>query len=196
MPIGRQVTFIDPEYSSGRWLGFTGIVKSNPFYEICRSQQDVEIQGDWRKLLNEVRDSHWMMAYGDHLQPLATAALYPEVCRHLGKTRSTVALVLRVPVNGPLPQKPEVCAVYLGDNLYDTTVGDASGFYPSLPVAFQERAYRLSRHDIPGRRGRDKRRHPVRQRRPPAAAGVVILRLGRRRSAGQRQTRRQRRRLP
>jgi len=76
------------------------------------------------------------------------AALYPEVCRHLGKTRNTVALVLRAPVNGPLPQKPEVCAIYLGDNLYDTTVGDASGFYPSLPVAFQERAYRLSRHVI------------------------------------------------
>jgi hypothetical protein len=56
------------------WLGFTGVVKSNPFYDICRSQQDVEIQGDWRKLMNEVRDSHWMMAYGHHLKPLAYAA--------------------------------------------------------------------------------------------------------------------------
>jgi len=74
MPVGRQVTFIDPEYSTARWLGFTGVVKSNPFYEICRSQQDVQIQGDWRKLLNEVRDSHWMMAYGNHLRPLAYAA--------------------------------------------------------------------------------------------------------------------------
>jgi len=74
MPVGREVTFIDPEYSTGRWLGFTGIVKSNPAYEICRSQQDVEIQGDWRKLLNEVRDSHWMMACGNHLKPLAYAA--------------------------------------------------------------------------------------------------------------------------
>jgi len=74
MPVGRQVTFIDPEYSTGRWLGFTGVVKSNPFYDICRSQQDVEIQGDWRKLLNEVRDSHWVMAYGNHLRPLAYAA--------------------------------------------------------------------------------------------------------------------------
>ena len=74
MPIGQQVTFIDPEYSTGRWLGFTGIVKDNPFYEICRSQQDVGIQGDWRKLLNEVRDSHWMMAYGDYLKELGYAA--------------------------------------------------------------------------------------------------------------------------
>ncbi len=74
IPIGRQVTFIDPQYSTGRWLGFTGIVRSNPGYEICRSQHDVEIQGNWRKLLNEVRDSHWMMAYGDHLKELAYAA--------------------------------------------------------------------------------------------------------------------------
>jgi L-fucose isomerase-like protein len=74
MPIGQQVTFIDPEYSTGRWLGFTGIVRSNPFYAICRSQQDVQIEDDWRKLLSEVRDSHWMMAYGHHLQPLAYAA--------------------------------------------------------------------------------------------------------------------------
>ncbi len=73
MPIGQQVTFLDPEYSTGRWLGFTGLVKSNPSYEICRSQQDVEIQGDWKKLVNEVRDSHWMMVYGDHLKELAYA---------------------------------------------------------------------------------------------------------------------------
>jgi len=74
IPKGQQVTFIDPEYSTGRWLGFKGIVKSNPYYEICRSQQDVEIQGDWKKLIKEVRDSHWMMAYGDYLKELGYAA--------------------------------------------------------------------------------------------------------------------------
>jgi len=73
MPLGQQVTLIDPEYSTGRWLGFTGIVKDNPFYEICRSQQDVQIQGDWKNLLNEVRDSHWMMAYGDYLKEVGYA---------------------------------------------------------------------------------------------------------------------------
>jgi hypothetical protein len=73
MPPGRRVTFIDPEYSTGRWVGFTGIVRSNPSYEICRSQQNVAIEGNWKKLLNEVRDSHWMMACGDHLKELASA---------------------------------------------------------------------------------------------------------------------------
>ena len=49
-----------------------------PSYDICRTQQDVEIQGDWKKLLNEVRDSHWMMAYGDYLKELGYA------CQKLG----------------------------------------------------------------------------------------------------------------
>ncbi|MHC4434627.1 MAG: sugar isomerase, partial [Planctomycetota bacterium] len=70
LPPGQVATFIDPEYSTGRWLGFKGIVKDNPSLEICRSQQDVEIQGDWKKLVKEVRDSHWMMAYGDHFKEI------------------------------------------------------------------------------------------------------------------------------
>jgi hypothetical protein len=74
IPIGQEVTFIDPEYSSGRWLKFKGIVRANPFYEICRSQQDVEIQGNWQQLVKEVRDSHWMMAYGDYLKEVGYAA--------------------------------------------------------------------------------------------------------------------------
>ena len=73
IPEGQQVTFISPEYASQRWAGFKGTVESNPSYEICRSQQDVRIDGDWEKLLNEVRDSHWVMAYGDYLRELGYA---------------------------------------------------------------------------------------------------------------------------
>lgn len=74
MPIGQEVTFIDPQYSTTRWLGFKGIVKANPALAICRSQQDVEVQGNWKRLVSEVRDSHWVMAYGDHLAALGYAA--------------------------------------------------------------------------------------------------------------------------
>lgn len=74
MPLGQEVTFINPEYSTTRWVGFKGTVKANPFYDICRSQQDVEVQGAWRKLLSEVRDSHWVMAYGDWLKELGYAS--------------------------------------------------------------------------------------------------------------------------
>ncbi|MBX7256113.1 MAG: sugar isomerase [Candidatus Hydrogenedentes bacterium] len=74
IPVGQEVTFIDPEFTTGRWVGIKGTVEANPFYEICRSQQDVRIQGNWKKLLSEVRDSHWMMAYGDHLDAVGYAA--------------------------------------------------------------------------------------------------------------------------
>jgi len=74
MTIGQPVTFIDPEYATGRWVGFRGAIKANPFHEICRTQQDVEIQGNWKKLLGEARDSHWMMAYGDYLKEVGYAA--------------------------------------------------------------------------------------------------------------------------
>ena len=58
----------------GRWVGFKGIIRSNPSYAICRSQQDVEIQGRWRKLIPKVRDSHWLMIYGDCLKEAGFAA--------------------------------------------------------------------------------------------------------------------------
>lgn len=74
IPPGQEVTFINPEYATLRWVGLKGIVEANPFLPICRSQQDVRITGDWRKLLNEVRDSHWAMAYGDWLRECGFAA--------------------------------------------------------------------------------------------------------------------------
>jgi hypothetical protein len=74
IPEGQEVSFIDPEYSTGRWVGFKGTVESNPFLEICRSQQDVKIRGDWKKLTKEVRDSHWMMVYGNYLREVGYAS--------------------------------------------------------------------------------------------------------------------------
>lgn len=74
IPPGQEVTLIDPEYATCRWVGFKGTVESNPFYQICRSQQDVRIQGNWRKLLDEARDSHWVMVYGDYLKEIGYAA--------------------------------------------------------------------------------------------------------------------------
>lgn len=74
IPVGQELTFISPEFATGRWVGIRGVVEDNPFYEICRSQQDVRIHGDWKKLINEVRDSHWMMVYGDYLREIAYAA--------------------------------------------------------------------------------------------------------------------------
>ena len=85
MPIGQKLTFIDPEYSTGRWLGFKGQVIGNPYYEICRSQQDVRIIGDWKRLKSEVRDSHWVNVYGDYLKEAGYAA------RKLGLTWDNIS---------------------------------------------------------------------------------------------------------
>ncbi len=85
MPIGQKLTFVDPQYSSTRWVGFNGLVRSNPNYAICRSQQDVEVQGAWRKLIAEVRDSHWVAVYGDYLREAQYAA------RKFGVTLETLA---------------------------------------------------------------------------------------------------------
>ncbi len=74
MPLGTKLSFLNPEYAVGRWVGCRGEVVDNPFLEICRSQQDVRIEGDWKRLLNEVRDSHWLMVYGDCLRELGYAA--------------------------------------------------------------------------------------------------------------------------
>ncbi len=74
MPLGTKLSFLNPEYAVGRWVGCRGEVIDNPFLEICRSQQDVRIEGDWKRLLHEVRDSHWLMVYGDHLREIGYAA--------------------------------------------------------------------------------------------------------------------------
>jgi hypothetical protein len=73
VPIGQRMCAISPEYATGRWVGIQCVVRDNPCFAICRSQQDVEIQGDWRRLIREARDSHWMMVYGDYLREMGYA---------------------------------------------------------------------------------------------------------------------------
>jgi hypothetical protein len=73
MPIGQPVCAISPEYTKPRWVGIKRIVRDNPCFSICRSQQDVEILGHWKRLISEARDSHWMMVYGDYLREVGYA---------------------------------------------------------------------------------------------------------------------------
>jgi len=73
LPVGREVTLIDPDCAQVRWLGLKGRVLDNPSFSICRSQQDIEILGDWRRLAREIRGSHWMMACGDYLNEMGYA---------------------------------------------------------------------------------------------------------------------------
>jgi len=67
LPIGTKITMICPDSAQEEWLGFTGIIEENPFYDICRSQYDIKIDGNWEKLLSDHRGFHWMMTCGDHM---------------------------------------------------------------------------------------------------------------------------------
>lgn len=68
MRLGQTVTNIVPDFASAKWVGFEGKIVGNPFLDICRSQIDVEIKGDWRRLLEEMKGFHWMMSYGNYLR--------------------------------------------------------------------------------------------------------------------------------
>ena len=73
------------------------------------------------------------------------SGLYPEVCRFLGRSSHTVAIILRIPTkNEMIPMSSEFLACYFGDDPYDTTADDTDGYYPSLPVLFKNKAFRVS----------------------------------------------------
>jgi len=73
MSKGQIVTNLIPNFSSKKWLGCRGTILDHPFYDICRSQIDVEIDGDWRKLLKDMQGFHWMSCYGDYMREVGYA---------------------------------------------------------------------------------------------------------------------------
>ncbi len=70
---GQVITNIIPNFDSKKWVGFKGKITDNPFYDICRSQFDCTIEGDWKKLLRDMRGFHWMSCYGDYLNEIGYA---------------------------------------------------------------------------------------------------------------------------
>jgi len=75
---GQVITNIVPDFHSQKWLGCRGKIIGHPFYDICRSQIDLTIEGDWRALLEDMRGFHWMSCYGDYLREVGYA------CKKLG----------------------------------------------------------------------------------------------------------------
>ncbi len=66
----QVITNIIPDFASKKWVGFRGKIIDHPFYDICRSQFDCSIEGDWKKLLTDMRGFHWMTCYGDYLKEI------------------------------------------------------------------------------------------------------------------------------
>ncbi len=70
---GQTITNLVPSFAGTQWVGFTGTITDHPDYDICRSQFDCAINGDWKKLLRTMRGFHWMTAYGDYLDEVGFA---------------------------------------------------------------------------------------------------------------------------
>ncbi|MHC4638400.1 MAG: sugar isomerase [Planctomycetota bacterium] len=73
MKLGQEITVIDPDFASRRWLGFEGEIIDNPFLDICRSQIDVQINANCEKLVAETKGFHWMASYGNYLREIGYA---------------------------------------------------------------------------------------------------------------------------
>ena len=65
---GQRVTNLIPDFACRKWVGVEGDIIDAPFLPICRSQIDVRIHGDCRKLVEEMKGFHWMTCYGSHLR--------------------------------------------------------------------------------------------------------------------------------
>lgn len=70
---GQPVTLVDPDFQGRRWLGFQARILENPSYPICRTQVHLAIQGNWQRLLEEIRGFHWRVIYGQYLPEVGYA---------------------------------------------------------------------------------------------------------------------------
>lgn len=70
---GQTITALNPDFANRHWLGFEGEIVDAPFYEICRSQLDVAIKGNWEYLAEKIRGFHWMVCYGNYLREVGYA---------------------------------------------------------------------------------------------------------------------------
>jgi hypothetical protein len=70
---GQVVTVIIPNLRCTRWQGFRGKVVDCPSNPACRSQMDIAIDGDWKKLVREMEGFHTQVCYGDYLREVGYA---------------------------------------------------------------------------------------------------------------------------
>jgi L-fucose isomerase-like protein len=71
---GQVITCIVPNLRCTKWFAFRGRILDSPSFEMCRSQMDIEIDGDWRALTREMEGFHTIVTYGDYLREAGYAA--------------------------------------------------------------------------------------------------------------------------
>ncbi len=70
---GQTISCIVPNLRCTKWLAFRGKIVDSPSFDMCRSQMDVEIDGDWRRLTREMEGFHTVVCYGDYLREVGYA---------------------------------------------------------------------------------------------------------------------------
>ncbi len=70
---GQIVTLVQPDLHCMRWHGFRGTVADTPSLPMCRSQMDISIDGDVRRITEEIEGFHAQIVYGDYLREVGYA---------------------------------------------------------------------------------------------------------------------------
>jgi len=70
---GQTVTVIVPNLHCTKWMGFRGKILASPSHPACRSQIDIEVDGNWRQLLTDMEGFHTQLCYGDYLREVGYA---------------------------------------------------------------------------------------------------------------------------
>lgn len=76
---GQILTVVVPNLRLTKWLGFRAQVIEAPARDACRSQIDMRVDGDFRRLLERMEGFHAQVVYGDYLREVGYAL------RRLGK---------------------------------------------------------------------------------------------------------------
>ncbi len=70
---GQTVTVIVPNLRCSKWMGFRGKVVECPSHPACRSQIDIQVEGNFRRLLAGMEGFHAQVIYGDFLREVGYA---------------------------------------------------------------------------------------------------------------------------
>ena len=73
MKKGQAATVLDPDFAGRRWMGFEAEILDNPAFNMCRTQVEVRVKGDWKRVVPETRGYHWMLSYGQYLREVGYA---------------------------------------------------------------------------------------------------------------------------
>jgi hypothetical protein len=73
-PKDQVLTCIVPNLRCTKWFAFRAKILDSPAFDMCRSQMDIEIDGDWKALTRELEGFHTIVTYGDYLREAAYAA--------------------------------------------------------------------------------------------------------------------------